>query len=240
MASGRKRWAIRSTGSSFILLVLAIVAMIQIYPSLAFDPDEYVVKVEPGESAQFDLAEETLLTCLRVNEGASPASELRLESSNGSELPGRSPGFIESDRPGLDDQKIYSPVRIFDGIEEGAYTLHNDAESSILWLVDDGAMADDLYGNPWLYLFYVGCCLGLPIGLIGLVLAIMVWTDKRKLPDQFVIINDGRVLISEVDGADIVQEQQIGVPGPFVEGPVEENEERSGDSDKRWVEWDDG
>ena len=101
-------------------------------------------------------------------------------------------------------------------------------------------MADDLYGNPWLYLFYVGCCLGLPIGLIGLVLAIMVWTDKRKLPDQFVIINDGRVLISEVDGADIVQEQQIGVPGPFVEGPVEENEERSGDSDKRWVEWDDG
>jgi len=240
MAGGRRRWAIRSTGSSFILLVVAIIALIQIYPSLAFDKDEYVVKLEPGESANFELEDGTILTALRVNEGSNPPDALRLEDSNGSELPGRAPGLYDADRPGLDEQTIYSPVRVFDNMEIGTYTLHNDDESSVLWVVDDGAMIDEVYKDPWLYLFYIGCCLGMPVGLVGLILAVMVWTDKRKLPDQFVLTNDGRVVISEMDGIELVQEQLADVPGPFVDSTTEEIEDRPKESDKRWIEWDDG
>ena len=240
MAGGRRRWAIRSTGSSFILLVVAIIAVIQIYPSLLFDSDDYVVKLEPGDSADFELADGTILTALRVNEGSNPPDALRLENSNGSELPGRSPGWTDADRLGLDEQTIYSPVRVFDSIDIGAYTLHNDDESSILWLVDDGAMVDEVYKDPWLYLFYIGCCLGMPVGLVGLILAVMVWTDKRKLPDQFVLIDDGRVVISEMDGMELVREQPTDVPGPFVDSPAEEIEYQPEESDKRWIEWDDG
>ena len=216
MAGGRRRWAIRSTGSSFILLVVAIIAVIQIYPSLLFDSDDYVVKLEPGDSADFELADGTILTALRVNEGSNPPAALSLE------------------------QTIYSPVRVFDSIDIGAYTLHNDDESSILWLVDDGAMVDEVYKDPWLYLFYIGCCLGMPVGLVGLILAVMVWTDKRKLPDQFVLIDDGRVVISEMDGMELVREQPTDVPGPFVDSPAEEIEYQPEESDKRWIEWDDG
>ena len=80
----------------------------------------------------------------------------------------------------------------------------------------------------------------MPVGLVGLILAVMVWTDKRKLPDQFVLTNDGRVVISEMDGIELVQEQLADVPGPFVDSTTEEIEDRPKESDKRWIEWDDG
>ena len=68
-------------------------------------------------------------------------------------------------------------VRVFENIG-GEYTLEN-LGTTTLWLVDDEDSANKLSGIVWTYLFYIGCCLGSPIGLVGFVLAIMVWTDKE-------------------------------------------------------------
>jgi hypothetical protein len=69
----------------------------------------------------------------------------------------------------------------------------------------------------------------------------MVWTDKRKMPDQFVIIEDGSVIMGNVQGEDSVVEESGVAPSPFVgvssqnvENPQEED---FGDS---WKSWDEG
>ena len=64
-------------------------------------------------------------------------------------------------------------------------------------------------------MFYIGCCLGSPIGLVGFVLAIMVWTDKRKMPDQFVIIDDGRVIIGNAQSDMEDDQNPPEAPNPF-------------------------
>ena len=94
-------------------------------------------------------------------------------------------------------------------------------------------------------MFYVGCCLGSPIGLVGFVLAIMVWTDKKKMPDQFVIIDDGRVIIgnaqSDMEGNQTTPE----APNPFLDTnqkppstiSTDASNEKDGES---WKSWDEG
>ena len=42
------------------------------------------------------------------------------------------------------------------------------------------------------------------------------------------------------DGMELVREQPTDVPGPFVDSPAEEIEYQPEESDKRWIEWDDG
>ena len=123
------------------------------------------------------------------------------------------------------------------------YTLEN-LGTTTLWLVDDEDSANKLSGIVWTYLFYIGCCLGSPIGLVGLVLAIMVWTDKRKMPDQFVLIEDGRVIIgnsqSDLEG----DREPSEAPNPFSDptrqppsittDPPDEEDRGS------WKSWDEG
>ena len=56
MTSKRRRWVRWTTGSSLLLLVLAVVSLVQVYPLLVstFDPESnYVVKIEPEEEKGF-------------------------------------------------------------------------------------------------------------------------------------------------------------------------------------------
>ena len=252
MTSKRRRWARWTTGSSLLLLVLAVVSLVQAYPILVstFDPESnYVVKMEPEGEKGFVLEGPTVLTALRVSNGDTPSAELRLIDQSGNEIIGRAPGIWDSDRPGSDSDTFYAPVRIFDGIGSGTYTLHNDAASSQLWLVDDGDLAAQINGNPWLYLFYIGCCLGLPLGLIGLILAVMVWSDKRKAPDQYVVIQDGSVISADMDSIQAMQAQEgdvietevvDGVPGPFTGEEVSGQEAKAEGAEQEWEKWDEG
>ena len=252
MTSKRRRWARWTTGSSFLLLVLAVVSLVQVYPLLVstFDPESnYVVKMEPGEEKGFELEGPTVLTALRVTDGDTPTAELRLIDQSGNEIIGRAPGILDSDRPGSDSETFYAPVRIFDVVGSGTYTLHNDAEESLLWLVDDGDLAAKIDSNPWLYMFYIGCCLGLPLGLIGLVLAVMVWSDKRKAPDQYVVIQDGSVILTDVDSVQAMQAQEgdiietgaVGdVPGPFIGEDASVQKAEAGGAEQEWKKWDEG
>ena len=252
MTGKRRRWARWATGSSFLLLVVAVVSLVQVYPTLinTFDPESnYVVKMGPGGEGEFTVEEATLLTALRVSGGEGPEADLRLFDHSGNEIEGRAPGFLDSDRPGSDSETFYAPVRMFDGVGPGAYTLHNDAESSQLWLVDDGDLAAQIDGNLWLYMFYIGCCLGLPLGLVGLLLVVMVWSDKRKAPDQYVVIQDGSVILTDVDSIQTMQTREggmldtgvdDGIPAPFVDEGASVREEDSEGDEQGWKKWDEG
>ena len=94
-------------------------------------------------------------------------------------------------------------------------------------------------------MFYIGCCLGSPIGLVGFVLAIMVWTDKRKMPDQFVIIEDGRVIIGNAQSDMEGDQKPPEAPNPFSDTnrqppstiSTDASNEKDGES---WKSWDEG
>jgi hypothetical protein len=198
-----------------------------------------LVKLGPGESATFDIEESEMVTALRLSDGETPDSELTLLDDEGSEVTGREKKRSDPNRVGSEGETIYSPVRIFENLG-GSYTLQNHGDTD-LWLVDDGASVDKLLGNFWMYLFYIGCCIGSPVGLVGLILAIMVWTDKRKMPDQFVIINNGSVIMDDAqsEGSDV--ERSEVTPSPFWEEDVGASEDPQDDVvNETWKRWDEG
>ena len=242
MSAGRRRWARIATGSSAVLLLLAVISLLQVSDEIieSYDPEaNYIVKLEPGDSGSFGIEESTTVSALRVSDGGTPDSELTLIDASGSEVSGSKPGWMEPIRIGSDEETVYSPVRVFKGLK-GNYTLQNQGDSD-LWLVDDGVSANKMLGNLWLYLFYIGCCIGSPVGLVGIILAIMVWTDKRKLPDQFVIIDNGSVIIDDAQNEVSAVERIEEAPSPFrvVESRATENSPEA-EVDETWKEWDEG
>ena len=242
MTERRRRWARITTASSAILLLVAVISLWQVSPELleSYNPEvNSLVKLGPGESATFDIEESEMVTALRLSDGETPDSELTLLDDEGSEVTGREKKRSDPNRVGSEGETIYSPVRIFENLG-GSYTLQNHGDTD-LWLVDDGASVDKLLGNFWMYLFYIGCCIGSPVGLVGLILAIMVWTDKRKMPDQFVIINNGSVIMDDAqsEGSDV--ERSEVTPSPFWEEDVGASEDPQDDVvNETWKRWDEG
>ena len=242
MSAGRRRWARIATASSAVLLLLAVISLWQVSDEFleSYDPEvNNIVKLGPGESVSFSIEESAIVSALRVFDSETPDSNLILLDEGGVEVAGRGPGLLDSNRIGADEETIYSPVRIFEGLG-GNYTLQNKGDSD-LWLVDDEVSANKLIGNYWMYLFYIGCCIGSPVGLVGIVLAIMVWTDKRKMPDQFVIIENGSVIMDGVQNEISVPGVPEEAPSPFVvvetQRPDETQEEPV---DETWKGWDEG
>jgi len=242
VSAGRRRWARIATGSSAVLLLLAVISLLQLSDELieSFDPEaNNIVKLGPGESGYFGIEESTVVSALRVSDGGTPDSELTLVDASGAEVSGSGPGWMAPNRIGSDDETVYSPVREFKDLK-GNYTLQNDGDSD-LWLVDDGVSADKMFGNIWLYLFYIGCCIGTPVGLVGIILAIMVWTDKRKLPDQFVIIDNGSVIMEGAQNEVSALEGVGEAPNPFWVAESRTAEKPQEDkADETWKKWDEG
>ena len=242
MSAARRRWARITTASSAFLLLIAAVSLWQVSPELldSYDPESNnLVKLGPGESVTFRIEESAMVSALRVSDGGTPDSELTLLDEEGSEVEGRGPGLRDTKRLGSDESTVYSPVRIFESLD-GNYTLQNHGDSD-LWLVDDEGSANKLLGNIWMYLFYIGCCIGSPIGLVGVVLAIMVWTDKRKMPDQFVIIDNGSVILDDIQNEGSIIGDSGVAPNPFAVTEIQTSEtpkEESGD--ETWKRWDEG
>jgi len=240
MSAGRRRWARISTASSAVLLLLAVISLWQVSDEFieSYDPEaNNIVKLGPGESVSFSIEESAIVTALRISDGETPDSNLILLDGSGVEVTGRGPGLLDSNRIGADEETVYSPVRVFKNLG-GNYTLQNKGESD-LWLVDDEVSADKLIGNYWMYLFYIGCCLGSPVGLVGLVLAIMAWTDKRKMPDQFVIIDNGSVILDDAQNGGAVGGSEE-APSPFVVVDGKNSEEPQDEPvDETWKSWDD-
>ena len=242
MSARRRKWARIATASSAVLLLVAAVSLWQVSPELldSYDPEaNNLVKLGPGESITFRIEESSMVSALRVSDGGTPDSELTLLDSEGSEVEGRGPGLRDTNRLGSDESTVYSPVRVFESLD-GNYTLQNHGDSD-LWLVDDEVSANKLLGNIWMYLFYIGCCIGSPLGLVGVVLAIMVWTDKRKMPDQFVIIDNGSVILDEIQNGGPVVSSSESAPNPFTVAEVKISEKTQEEPvDETWKRWDEG
>ena len=242
MSARRRKWARIATASSAVLLLVAAVSLWQVSPELldSYDPEaNNLVKLGPGESITFRIEESSMVSALRVSDGGTPDSELTLLDSEGSEVEGRVPGLRDTNRLGSDESTVYSPVRVFESLD-GNYTLQNHGDSD-LWLVDDEVSANKLLGNIWMYLFYIGCCIGSPLGLVGVVLAIMVWTDKRKMPDQFVIIDNGSVILDEIQNGGPVVSSSESAPNPFTVAEVKTSEKTQEEPvDETWKRWDEG
>ena len=242
MSARRRKWARIATASSAVLLLVAAVSLWQVSPELldSYDPEaNNLVKLGPGESITFRIEESSMVSALRVSDGGTPDSELTLLDSEGSEVEGREPRLRDTNRLGSDESTVYSPVRVFESLD-GNYTLQNHGDSD-LWLVDDEVSANKLLGNIWMYLFYIGCCIGSPLGLVGVVLAIMVWTDKRKMPDQFVIIDNGSVILDEIQNGGPVVSSSESAPNPFTVAEVKISEKTQEEPvDETWKRWDEG
>ena len=242
MSARRRKWARIATASSAVLLLVAAVSLWQVSPELldSYDPEaNNLVKLGPGESITFRIEESSMISALRVSDGGTPDSELTLLDSEGSEVEGREPRLRDTNRLGSDESTVYSPVRVFESLD-GNYTLQNHGDSD-LWLVDDEVSANKLLGNIWMYLFYIGCCIGSPLGLVGVVLAIMVWTDKRKMPDQFVIIDNGSVILDEIQNGGPVVSSSESAPNPFTVAEVKTSEKTQEEPvDETWKRWDEG
>ena len=246
MTDRKRAWARITTASSAALLLMAVISLWQVFDDYneLYNPESNsLVKLEPGDSITFELESSILISALRVAEGGTPDANLRLTDGQGNEVAGRGARALEFDRYDERNGTSFSIVRVFENIDGGEYTLDN-LGTTTLWLVDDEDSANKLSGIVWTYLFYIGCCLGSPIGLVGLVLAIMVWTDKRKMPDQFVLIEDGRVIIgnsqSDLEG----DREPSEAPNPFSDtnrqppsittDPPDEEDRGS------WKSWDEG
>jgi len=247
VSDGRRRWARITTASSVVLLLVAVVSLLQLEDDYLdnYDPEKSsVVRLGPGEQKTFEISTE-MLTALRIesDSGDAPEENLRLFDDESVEIPGRSPRAIDSARYGS-DETIYMPVRVFEGVS-GQFTIYNDAEASVLWLVDDEKSASVMFQSVWTYLFLIGCCIGSPIGIVGLVLAIMVWSDKRKKPDQFVVIDDGSVIVTQAGEYVRVESEDSGVPGPFSNKETQSDgmggpDEVDNVEPEAWKGWDDG
>ena len=246
MTDRKRAWARITTASSAALLLMAVISLWQVFDDYneLYNPESNsLVKLEPGDSITFEVESSILISALRVAEDGTPDANLKLTDGQGNEVAGRGARALEFDRYDERNGTSFSIVRVFENIDGGEYTLDN-LGTTTLWLVDDEDSANKLSGIVWTYLFYIGCCLGSPIGLVGLVLAIMVWTDKRKMPDQFVLIEDGRVIIgnsqSDLEG----DREPSEAPNPFSDtnrqppsittDPPDEEDRGS------WKSWDEG
>ena len=252
MSNGRIRWAKILSGGSLLLLVLAVFSLTQFYQTFmesSYPDSNYIVKLDAGESENVELEESRKLSVFRIDKFANGEHEIRIFSNSGEEIVGNAPVWIDTDRIGSDRQTIYSPVRTFLNVDSGIYSIENNAESSSLWIVDDGKLESELQGNTWTFLFYFGCCLGLPLGFLGIILLIFGRNKKGEASDQYIVIQDGNVMVTDQENYNsIINQSELApeevIPSPFVKEVEEDStsipDQPSEQDFDEWKSWDDG
>ena len=253
MSNVRMRWAKISSVISLILLILAVFSLTQFYQTFmdnSYPDTNYVVKLDAGESESIELNESRKLSVFKIDKFADGEHSIRIVRDSGEEFMGNAPVWIDTSRIGSDGQTIYTPVRTYLNINSGIYSIENNADSGSIWIVDDGQLETQLQGNIWTFLFYFGCCLGLPLGLIGIILLIFSRNRKDGLTsDQYIVIQDGNVMVTDEENYNSIINQSESVPeetvpSPFIKEVEEESSAKPVDSSEEkfdeWKSWDDG
>ena len=238
-------WAKRLSGTSFLLLLIGVVSYYNAMPAMfdELDPAQrHLLELEAGESGEITLYSLGEYVALRVTDGDSQTAELRLINMSGTEESGSPPTGLHVERPG-EDGTIYAPVRVFGSAQAGNYTLHNDGNST-LWFVDDISAQNALFGNGWFVLMFFGCCLGLPLGVVALILVIAGRGRRGKARESVVMSKEGMLpttdeLYRQYRGLPEAKgEVVIADPFPSQTKVAEESPQAEGDRD--WRGWDDG
>ena len=275
MSLDYRRIAMWTSGISCVLLLVAIATAGNAFDAMRpmLDPEqENVMRLDPGESQGAELIRSHYYVALRVvTDGQDPAADLRMVSGNGEDvIEGTAPNSrLHVDRQPDADGPIYRPVRVFIVPESGSYTLHNEGDSE-LWLVDDYANQLQVFTNPTVLVMFGSCCLGLIVGLVAIVFAIL--TLRNRSPEQKkvsgIVIN-GRVMTtdelyqaqregdssSEGESGQVIQRPTDSVPDPFIDS-TESTQSGSPDSqsaksqestndtttegEDKWRSWDEG
>ena len=238
-------WAKRLSGASFLLLLIGVVSYYNAMPAMfdELDPaQQHLLELEAGESGEITLYSLGEYVALRVTDGDSRTAELRLVNISGTEESGTPPTGSHVERPG-EDGTIYAPVRVFGSAQAGDYTLYNDGNST-LWFVDDISAQNALFGNSWFVLMFFGCCLGIPLGVVALILALVGRRRVGKAGDPVVMSKEGRLpttdeLYRQYRGLPEAEgESKIADPFPGQTKVTEESQQAAGDLN--WRGWDDG
>ena len=156
MSNSRMRWAKISSVTSLILLILAVFSLTQFYQTFmesSYPDSNYILKLDAGESENIELDESRKLSVFRIDKFANDEPAIRIFNETGEEIIGNNPIWLDTDRIGSDRQTIYSPVRTFLNIDSGIYSIENNAETSTLWILDDGKLEAELEDNSWTFLF---------------------------------------------------------------------------------------
>lgn len=238
-------WAKRLSGASLLLVLIGVVSYYNAMPVMSdeLDPAQrHLLELEAGESEEVTLELFGEYVALRVTEGDSQTAELRLIDAIGSEESGSAPTGLDVDRPG-EDGTLYAPVRVFRSAQAGDYTLHNDGNTT-LWFVDDVSAQKALFGSGWFVMMFFGCCLGLPLGVIALILALAGRGQRKKSGGPVVMSKEGRLpttdeLYRQYRGLpEVEEEESIADPFPGQTTVGEESHQTEGDRD--WQGWDEG
>jgi len=239
------QWAKRLSGTSFLLLLIGVVSYYNAMPAMfdELDPAQrHLLELEAGERDEVTLNSLGEYVALRVTDGDAGAAELRLISISGTEESGSPPTSLDVERPG-EDGTMYAPVRVFRSAQAGNYTLHNDGNST-LWFVDDISAQNALFGNGWFVLMFFGCCLGVPLGVVALILVIAGRGRRGKAGESVVMTKEGRLpttdeLYRQYRGLPEAKgEVVIADPFPGQTKVAEESQQAEGDRD--WRGWDEG
>jgi hypothetical protein len=240
-----KLWTKRLSGASLLLVLIGVVSYYNAMPVMfdELDPSQrHLLELEPGESGEVNLDQLGEYVALRVTREDSQVAELRLIDAIGSEESGSGPTRLDLERPG-EDGTLYTPVRVFRSAQPGDYTLHNDGNTT-LWFVDDVSAQKALFGNGWFVVMFFGCCLGIPLGVVALILVIAGRGQRKKAGEPVVMSKEGRLpttdeLYRQYRGLpEVEDEQPIADPFPGQTKVVEESQQAEGNRD--WQGWDEG
>ncbi|MEC7406691.1 MAG: hypothetical protein VX461_03005, partial [Candidatus Thermoplasmatota archaeon] len=141
-------------------------------------------------------------------------------------------------------------VRVFLPNETGEYTLYNDAESGDLWLIDDFRSQTRIFQeNPIAIVVMIGgCCIGGPVGLVALCLAIIGWRQNGAQESILVQPQDQLMTTSdlyrkyqksqaEVESRQTAPDPFLGVTGADYSDLVDDV---NPPADENWENWDNG
>ena len=257
MARGIMKYAKILSALSFFLLLMGTVA----WSSASDESEKYLdpsqfneAVIGPGESVVVNISSTSFLgqreyLAMRIVEDSDPLPEVRLTLGS-DECRSDDPSIIHIDRQLNSDSPKFRVVRVFLPNETGDYTLYNDAESGDLWLVDDFRSQTRIFQeNPISIVVMIGgCCIGGPVGLVALCLAIIGWRQNGaqesilvQPQDQLMTTSD---LYREYQKSQAEVESRQTAPDPFLEVTETDYSDLVDDvnapADENWENWDNG
>ena len=257
MARGIMKYAKILSALSFFLLLMGTVA----WSSASDESEKYLdpsqfneAVIGPGESIVVNISSTSFLgqreyLAMRIVEDSDPLPEVRLTLGS-DECRSDDPSIIHIARQLNPDSPKFRVVRVFLPNETGDYTLYNDAESGDLWLVDDFRSQTRIFQeNPISIVVMIGgCCIGGPVGLVALCLAIIGW--RQNGAQESILVQPQDQLMTTSDLYREYQKSQAEVesgqtaPDPFLEVTGADYSDLVDDvnppADENWENWDNG
>ena len=257
MARGNMKYAKILSALSFFLLLMGTVA----WSSASDESEKYLdpsqfneAVIGPGESIVVNISSTSFLgqreyLAMRIVEDSDPLPEVRLTLGS-DECRSDDPSIIHIDRQLNPDSPKFRVVRVFLPNETGDYTLYNDAESGDLWLVDDFRSQTRIFQeNPISIVVMIGgCCIGGPVGLVALCLAIIGWRQNEAQESILVRPKDPLMTTSdlywEYQKSQAEVESRQTTPDPFLGANGADYSDVADDvnppADENWENWDNG